>query len=82
MREDGSAPLATVGWHIVASHPSFDARDYGTRTFGELVATLTDVEVRREQAPSGAIHVFACRAGRRLSDRAQVALAVPVESRE
>ena len=58
VREDGWAPLATVGWHIVAAHPTFDARNYGYAKLGELVATLTSVEMRREQATSGAVHVF------------------------
>jgi uncharacterized LabA/DUF88 family protein len=63
VRDDGWAPLATVGWHIVATHPSFDARNYGYAKLGELVATLKGVEVRREQTPSGAVHVFVRRAG-------------------
>jgi NYN domain/OST-HTH/LOTUS domain len=62
LRNDGWAPLSTVGWHIVATHPSFDARNYGYAKLGELVATLTGVEVRREQTPSGAAHVFVRRA--------------------
>jgi hypothetical protein len=58
LREDGWAPLSTVGWQIVATHPSFDARNYGCAKLGELVATLTGVEMRREQSPSGAGPVF------------------------
>jgi uncharacterized LabA/DUF88 family protein len=62
VREDGWAPLATVGWQIAATHPSFDARNYGYSKLGELVTTLTGVEVRREHTPSGPVHVFVRRA--------------------
>jgi uncharacterized LabA/DUF88 family protein len=57
-KDDGWAPLATVGWHIVASTPSFDSRNYGYAKLGALVRDLPGVEVREERGPAGATHHF------------------------
>jgi uncharacterized protein (TIGR00288 family) len=62
MRDDGWAPLSTVGWHIVASTPSFDARNYGYDKLGALVRDLRDIDVREERTPGGSTRLFVRRA--------------------
>ena len=61
-KDDGWAALATVGWHIVASTPSFDARNYGYAKLGALVRDLPEVTVREERGTAGASHLFVRRA--------------------
>jgi hypothetical protein len=50
-REDGWSPLAGVGSTIGKTHPSFDSRNYGFSTLGELVRNQAFLEV--SQVPPG-----------------------------
>lgn len=45
-KDDGWAPLASVGWYIVNNTPSFDSRNYGYPKLGTLVRDLAFVEVK------------------------------------
>jgi len=55
-RDDGWAPLATVGTYIVNNHPSFDSRNYGFPRLGVLVRSLEFVEVKQVSGPDGSSH--------------------------
>lgn len=55
-RDDGWAPLGTVGNHIVKNHPSFDSRNYGFARLGMLVRSLDFVEVKGISGPDGSSH--------------------------
>ena len=55
-RDDGWAPLATLGSHIVRNHPSFDSRNYGFARLGMLVRSLDFVEVKGVPGPEGSSH--------------------------
>ncbi len=49
--DDGWALLSNVGWHLVANHPTFDARNYGYARLGQLVRDQDYLEIR--EAPGG-----------------------------
>lgn len=51
--EDGWALLSNVGFQLVASHPSFDSRNYGYSRLGQLAREQTYLEVRNSPGPSG-----------------------------
>ena len=57
LKDDGWAPLATVGWYIVNNIPSFDSRNYGFPKLGALMRSLPDVEVREVPDAHGAMHL-------------------------
>lgn len=58
-RDDGFAPLATVGNQLVKNSPSFDARNYGCERLSELMRRLPFVEVKDVPGEkSGMSHVF------------------------
>ena len=46
MRDDGWAPLATVGSLISKTNPDFDARNYGFEKLGELVRAQSYLETK------------------------------------
>ena len=56
VRDDGWAPLSTVGAYIVNNHPSFDSRNYGFPRLGPLVRSLDFVEVKGVSGPDGSSH--------------------------
>ena len=56
VRDDGWAPLSTVGAYIVNNHPSFDSRNYGFSRLGMLVRSLDFVEVKGVSGPDGSSH--------------------------
>jgi uncharacterized protein (TIGR00288 family) len=56
VRDDGWAPLSTVGTYIVNNHPSFDSRNYGFPRLGMLVGSLDFVEVKGVSGPDGSSH--------------------------
>lgn len=47
-KDDGWAPLSSVGSHINKNMPSFDARNYGYSKLGELVKSLSYLKVKKE----------------------------------
>ena len=51
--EDGWALLSNVGFQLVASHPSFDSRNYGYSRLGQLARDQAYLEVRDAPGPSG-----------------------------
>ncbi len=59
-RDDGWAPLSTVGTYIVNKHPSFDSRNYGFARLGMLVRSLDFVEVKGVSGPDGSAHPWVC----------------------
>jgi hypothetical protein len=56
VRDDGWAPLSTVGAYIVNNQPSFDSRNYGFPRLGMLVRSLDFVEVKGVAGPDGSVH--------------------------
>jgi hypothetical protein len=56
VRDDGWAPLSTVGTYMVNNHPSFDSRNYGFRRLGMLVRSLDLVDVMGVPGPDGSSH--------------------------
>ena len=56
VRDDGWAPLSTVGTYIVNNHPSFDSRNYGSPRLGMLVRSLDFVDVKGIAGPDGSEH--------------------------
>lgn len=56
VRDDGWAPLSTVGAYIVKNQPSFDSRNYGFSRLGMLVRSLDFVEVKGVSGPDGSSH--------------------------
>ena len=56
VRDDGWAPLSTVGTYIVNNHPSFDSRNYGFARLGLLVRSLDFVRVKAVSGPDGSAH--------------------------
>jgi uncharacterized protein (TIGR00288 family) len=52
-RDDGWAPLSTVGAYMVNNHPSFDSRNYGFPRLGMLVRSLDFVDVKSVIGPDG-----------------------------
>lgn len=57
-REDGWAPLATVGSFVGKTVTSFDPRNYGFAKLGELVRAQDYLEVREAQSSSGPMHLW------------------------
>ena len=49
----GWALLSNVGFQLVASHPTFDSRNYGYARLGQLVRNQDYLEVRETLGPSG-----------------------------
>ncbi len=56
VRDDGWAPLSTVGSYIVKNHPTFDSRNYGFARLGPLVGSLGFVDVKGVAGPDGSSH--------------------------
>jgi uncharacterized protein (TIGR00288 family) len=56
VRDDGWAPLSTVGAYMIKNHPSFDSRNYGFPRLGMLVRSLDFVEVKEVSGPDGSSH--------------------------
>ena len=59
-RDDGWAPLGTVGTYIVNKHPSFDSRNYGFPRLGMLVRSLDFVEVKSVPGSDGTAQPWVC----------------------
>lgn len=57
-RDDGWAPLSSVGTYIVNNHPSFDSRNYGSQRLGQLVRGLNFVEVKQVVSADGSEHPY------------------------
>jgi len=59
-REDGWAPLSTVGSLLTKANPSFDPRNYGFQKLGELVRAQTHLEVKAVPVSDGSqnVHLF------------------------
>jgi len=57
-RDDGWAPLSSVGAYIVNNHPSFDSRNYGSPRLGQLVRSLDFVEVKQVASTDGSEHPY------------------------
>ena len=57
-RDDGWAPLSSVGTYIVNNHPSFDSRNYGSPRLGQLVRGLDFVEVKQVASADGSEHPY------------------------
>src|SRR5262249_44278238 len=55
-REDGWAPLSSVGALVVKSNPSFDPRNYGCQKLGELVSLQPYLRVKKVAATDGSPH--------------------------
>lgn len=55
-RDDGWAPLSTVGSYIVKNNPSFDSRNYGFARLGPLMGSLDFVDVKGVPGPDGSSH--------------------------
>ena len=52
-KEDGWAPLSSVGSLVVKSNPSFDPRNYGVEKFSELVRNQTYLKVKKVSPKDG-----------------------------
>jgi hypothetical protein len=59
-REDGWAPLSTVGSLLTKANPSFDPRNYGFQKLGELVRAQNHLEVKAVPVSDGSqnVHLF------------------------
>ena len=59
-REDGWAPLSTVGALLLKSNPSFDPRNYGCEKLGELVSRQSYLKVKKVPATDGSpnAHIY------------------------
>lgn len=57
-RDDGWAPLSSVGAYIVKNNPSFDSRNYGSPRLGQLVRRLDFVDVKQVPSSDGAEHPY------------------------
>jgi hypothetical protein len=57
-RDDGWAPLSSVGTYIVNNHPSFDSRNYGSPRLGQLVRGLDFVDVKQVASADGSEHPY------------------------
>lgn len=57
-RDDGWAPLSSVGTYIVNNHPTFDSRNYGSPRLGQLVRGLDFVEVKQVESADGSEHPY------------------------
>ena len=55
-RDDGWAPLSTVGAYVVNNHPTFDSRNYGFARLGMLVRSLDFVETKTVFGADGSAH--------------------------
>ena len=60
-KEDGWAPLSSVGSLVVKGNPSFDPRNYGCEKLGELVRRQTYLKVKKvpatDKSPNAQIYV-------------------------
>ncbi len=56
-REDGWAPLSSVGSFLMKNNPSFDARNYKFSKLGELVRHQPYLEVKEESLGEGTAHL-------------------------
>lgn len=56
-REDGWAPLSTVGSLVLKTSPSFDPRNYGFQKLGELVRAQNYIEVKSVPVTDGSQHL-------------------------
>jgi uncharacterized LabA/DUF88 family protein len=52
-RDDGWAPLSSVGSLVVKSNPAFDPRNYGCEKLGELVRRQSYLKVKKVPATDG-----------------------------
>ena len=57
-KESGWSALASVGWYVVNSNPSFDSRNYGYPKLGALVRDLPYVETKEMPDASGFPHLW------------------------
>lgn len=57
-KDDGWAPLSTVGWYIVNNHPTFDSRDYGYPKLGDLVRDQPAIAVTTRFDSGGTGHIW------------------------
>lgn len=57
-RDDGWAPLSSVGAYIVNNHPTFDSRNYGSPRLGQLVRGLGFVQVKQVASADGSEHPY------------------------
>jgi len=59
-KDDGWAPLSSVGSHINKNIPSFDSRNYGYKKLGDLVKALSYLEVKEKSAGdnSSNLHIY------------------------
>lgn len=58
-REDGLAPLSSVGNLLLKNSPSFDSRNYGCERLSELMRRLPFVEVKEIQSDkSTMLHIY------------------------
>lgn len=59
-KDDGWAPLSTVGAYITKNNPSFDPRNYGYEKLGQLVKTLQylDITERTYNDRMNHVHLF------------------------
>jgi hypothetical protein len=59
-RDNGWAPLSTVGSMIMKNHSSFDPRNYGCQKLGELVRKQAYLEVKEVPIQDGSsnVHLF------------------------
>jgi uncharacterized LabA/DUF88 family protein len=56
-RDDGWAPLGTVGSHMNKNNPSFDPRNYGFAQLGKLMRKQDYVEIREVPMGDGSSNV-------------------------
>jgi uncharacterized LabA/DUF88 family protein len=56
-RDDGWAPLSTLGGQLTRNHPSFDPRNYGVSKLGELMRKQVYLEVKEVPVGDGSMHV-------------------------
>ncbi len=57
-KDDGWAPLSSVGWYVVNTHPTFDSRGYGYLKLGDLVRDQAYLEVDTRLDGSGTGHLW------------------------
>lgn len=60
LRDNGWAPLSTVGSLIMKNHSSFDPRNYGCQKLGELIRKQPYLEVKETAVQDGStnVHLF------------------------
>lgn len=57
VEDDGWSLLSNVGWYLVANYPAFDSRNYGYARLGQLVRSLTYLEVQEETGANGNVRL-------------------------